>query len=387
MLTAGKPKVLVIEGCDFEAFPIGGTLTTLKQLVSLFGDRLALVGVSTRTAAVGKWVKRNFGGVELDFFNLKCVDPTIRKPRVPRRLDILLQLKRYKRAILSLGLDAAFAISPEVMLGIRGWGLRVAYLSPGVENPLIMPRYKYGRWIAGPFERTFFSALARHTELIMAAADDKAIERWRARSRGLLADKRIICAPTLVDTTIFNVRRPGTRDASPVLVACGRLNLVKGWDLIFEAFLLVKQEIPSARLRYVGDGEDRAKLEQRVRASRLTDSILITGFVPPHEVAGTLNRSDLFLLGSHWEGWPTALVEAEACGLPAVATDVSGVSSLIQEGKNGYIVRDRDPRTFASAIHEALAIGTPNATSLQIAQRHSLESWKAMLAENWEPFR
>jgi glycosyltransferase involved in cell wall biosynthesis len=376
-------------------------------LITVFGDRLALVGISTRAEPIGRWFKKTIGGVEYDFFSIGYVDPSIRKPRIPRRIDTLLRLKLHKKGILSLGLQAAFVIAPEVMLAIKGWGLRVAFLFPGVENPLNKPRYAVGRWLAKPYERCLFSALATHSELIMAAADQKAIQSMKNRSRGVLDHRAIIPSPTLVDTRIFNVHRtpapapapapasgpalvPGLGPASatgPMLVSCGRLNLVKGWDLMLDAFLQVRREAPAATLHFIGDGEDRAKLERRISEADVAGSVFITGFLESRSVARMLNSAHLFLLGSHWEGWPTALVEALACGLPAVATDVSGVSSLIEPGCNGYIVKDRDVADFAHKIIAALKLECPNPTSLKIGVRHSLAGWKTKLCELWEPFR
>ena len=396
---------MVIEAGDFDAFPVGGQLTTVRQLITVFGDRLALVGISTQPEPIGRWFKKAIGGVEYDFFSIGYVDPSIRKPRIPRRIDTLLRLKFHRKGILSLGLNAAFVIAPEVMLAIKGWGLRIAFLFPGVENPLNKPRYAIGRWLAKPYERRLFSALASHSELIMAAADQKAIQSMKNRSRGVLDHRTIIPSPTLVDTQIFNVHRapaamfgpapgselvPGLRPAprsGPMLVSCGRLNLVKGWDLMLDAFLQVRREAPAATLHFIGDGEDRAKLEKRINDADVAGSVFITGFLEPRSVARLLNSAHVFLLGSHWEGWPTALVEALACGLPAVATDVSGVSSLIEPGCNGYIVKDRDVEDFARKIIAALKLECPNPTSLKIGGRHSLAGWKTKLCELWEPFR
>ncbi|MGO8972545.1 MAG: glycosyltransferase [Steroidobacteraceae bacterium] len=385
--TGVKPKVMLIEACDFRGFPVGGQLTTAQQFVTVFGESLALVGVSIDDTPVGRWTRKAFNGVELDFFSFGRVDPDNKKPLIPRRLDAYWRLRFYKGEILSLGVGAAYVVAPEVMLAIQHWGLRIAYKFSGVENPLTMPRYAIGKWIAEPFERRLFSALAQHSELITAAADQEAIQALKARSGGILADKTVISTPTLVDTGVFRVNRAAISGAAPLLVSCGRLNLVKGWNLILESFVLVKKEIPAARLCFVGDGEDRAKLEAAIAAADLTDSVSITGFLPPAEVARMLNSADLFLLGSHREGWPTALVEAEACGLPAVATHVSGVSSLIEEGTNGYIVRSRDPAEFARAIVAALKLDVPNPKSLEIGAQHSLRRWRRNFGELWEPLR
>jgi glycosyltransferase involved in cell wall biosynthesis len=378
---------MVIDACDFDRFPVGGQLTTIKQLIALFGNRLALVGVSTENEPVGCWTKRTIDDVEFDFFSVGKVDPRIRKPRVPRRLNMYLRLRRHRKGILSAGIDAAFVIAPEVMLAIEGWGLRIAYTFAGVENPLKMPRYAFGKWLAGPFERRLFTALAKRSELVMAAADEKSIRAMRDRSRGLLAHKPVMSTPTIVDTRIFNLNRSEAPVSQPVLVCCGRLNVVKGWDLVLDAFLAARKQIPTARLYFIGDGEDRGKLEARIAEAGAGNSVFITGFLEPREVARLLNTAHLFLLGSHREGWPTALVEAQACGLPAVVTDVSGAASLVRDGRNGFIVRSRDAALFAGKIAEALELECPNPTSLEIGTQHTLENWKANLSEWWEPLR
>jgi glycosyltransferase involved in cell wall biosynthesis len=380
-------KVLVIDACDFDGFPIGGQLTTIKQLIAVFGNRLALVGVCTQDGPVGRWTKKRFGDDDFDFFSFGRVDPTIRKPWMPRRLEAYLRIKYYKKEILSLGLDAAFVIAPEVMLAIQEWGLRIAYTFAGVENPLTMPRYPIGKWLASPFEAGLFSALAKHSELIMAAADQNAIQAMKDRSGGVLAHKQVISSPTLVDAKVFNRNRVKETTVRPVLMSCGRLNVVKGWDLVFDAFLKVKSEMPSTHLYFIGDGEDRGKLEARIREAGVSNSVFITGFLEPLEVARMLNSAHLFLLGSHREGWPTALVEAAACGLPAVVTNVSGASSLIEEGRNGFVVQSRDAAEFARKIIAALDLECPNPTSLKIGGQHSLEGWKTNLCELWEPLR
>jgi len=382
-----KPAVMLIEACDFQRYPVGGHLTTARQFLTLYGNRLALVGVSTDDSPVGQWTRRTIDGVEYDFFSIGRMDPAQKKPLIPRRLDAYLRLRHHRKRILSLGVGAAWVLAPEVMLAIGKWGLRVAYKFCGVENPLTMPRYAIGKWLAGPFERQLFAALAEHSELITAAADAAAIEGLRQRSRGVLAHRQIVPTPTLVDERIFHLERDRDQQPGPLLVSCGRLNLVKGWDLVFDAFLQVRNARPSARLMFVGDGEDRPKLEAAIRSAGVGDAVQITGFLSPREVARILNSADLFLLGSHREGWPTALVEAEACGLPAVSTDVSGASSLIEEGRNGYLVRGRDPAAFADRIIDALRLEVPNATSLVIGSRYTLAGWQRDSANTWEPLR
>jgi glycosyltransferase involved in cell wall biosynthesis len=378
-----RSSILLIEACDFERFPVGGQLTTVRQLLGYFGNRFALVGVTTDDTPAGRWVKRVIDGVEFDFFGIARVDPARRKPLLPRRLTAWLSLLRQRKRIQALGVRAALVVAPEVMLAVSRWGLRIGYLFCGVENPLSNPRYPVGRLLAGAFEARLHRALSEHAELILAAADPEAIQRMRGRSGGKLANHKIVFFPSMYDSRVFRVAAAARRPDEPLLVSCGRLNLAKGWDLVLEAFVHVRAEIPGARLCFVGDGEDRRRLEARIEQFGIGGAVSITGFLPQVEVARILNYASALLLGSHNEGWPTAVVEAEACGLPVVMTRVSGASALVISGNNGYVVGGRDPQVFASRVIESLRLECPNQRSLGIAAQYSVERQMQRLKEHW----
>lgn len=381
-----KASLMIIEGCDFSSFPVGGQLSHAKQLVQIFGDRLALVGISVDDTPVGVWIKKSFDGVLLDYFSIGKANSLIKKPMIPGRLSVLLLLKLYKKQILSIGIKSAFIESPEVMIAVSNWGLRFCYKFSGVENPLTMARYPVGRLFATRFEKMLFSALANHAELILAAADRNAIKKMASRSKGILDEAKIVHYPTRVDTKIFNASRKTLSGFQPVFLSCGRLNRVKGWDLILDAFRLVKDKLPSSRLYFVGDGEDRNIVEIQIAKASLQHAVTITGFTDPVTVAGLMNSCNVFLLGSHREGWPTVLLEALACGLPVVSTRVSGVGDLTEEGRNGYIVETRNAVEYAAKMVDALKLQNPNPVSMEIAQRYALDKLGSDLEAMWDPF-
>lgn len=380
-------KVMIIEGCDYDSFPVGGQLSHAKHWVQAFGERLALVGISVDDTPVGVWTKKRFGSVELDFFSIGKVDPSVKKPLIPRRLSVLLRLKRYRKRILSIGIGAAFVESPEAMIATANWGLRLCYKFSGVENPLAMPRYPVGKLVADRFEKMLFAALANHAELIVAASDRNGIDRMVSRSNGVLHNADIVEYHTRVDTGIFRTSRDRMPGSPPVFMVCGRLNRVKGWDLILEAFRHVHEQLPLSRLIFVGDGEDRSAVDRGIDEAGLRDCVTITGFTDQVTIAGLLNSADVFLLGSYQEGWPSAMIEALACGLPVVSTRVSGVGDLVEEGINGYVVGGRDAREFASRMIAALKLENPNPVSEEIARRYALDRMKSDLEAMWGPLR
>jgi len=380
-----KPRVMIIEGCDFQGFPVGGQLTHAIHWIQVFGERLALVGVSTDDTPVGVWTKKEFHGVVLDYFSIGKSDTSCSKPLLPRRLTVLLRLKRHKKEILSLGIGSAFVMAPEAMLAVSNWGLRVCYKFSGVENPLTMPRYPAGRLLATRFENLLFASLAAHAELILAASDQEGIDTMVSRSKGVLSARRIVQFPTRVDTSVFQARRDAAPGGPPLFVSCGRLNHVKGWDLVLDAFIAVKKRLPDAELCFVGDGEDRPALEARIADAGLQGAVTITGFLAAPAVAVVLNRSRVFLMGSHKEGWPIALLEALACGLPVVSTRVSGTGDLVEQARNGYLLDSRDPGAYADRMVAALELDNPNQVSLEIARCYALDRLAGYLEALWEP--
>jgi glycosyltransferase involved in cell wall biosynthesis len=387
MSAAEQSTVLLIEGCDFDRSPVGGQLTTAKQLLSHFGPRFALVGLSRDDTEVGRWIKRTINGHEFSYFGIGTNLAGRRKPLIPARLATFLQLRRYRRQILSLGSRAAYVLAPEVMLAIKDWGLSVAYSFCGVENALQMARYPLARHFSARFEKILFTALATRTELLVAAADRESVKSMCRRSLGLLTEDRIAFLPSMVDTNTFRLNRTPGDLHRPLVVCCGRLNRAKGWDLILSAFRHFRRDVPQARLVFIGDGEDRSKLESSIRHMNAHEAVGITGFLEPEQVAAILNCANLFVLGSHREGWPTAMIEAEVCGLPVVSTMVSGVEDLIAQGENGYVVARRNAEEFAANMKAALKLDLPNPVSIRIGSRYSVERQMTILERAWRPLQ
>ncbi|MPM86815.1 Glycosyltransferase Gtf1 [bioreactor metagenome] len=131
---------------------------------------------------------------------------------------------------------------------------------------------------------------------------------------------------------------------------------------MLEAFSRFLRNRPDSMFVYVGDGEDREKLESFICGKQLAGKVLLTGRQSAAETALYLNAADLFVMGSELEGWSTTLVEACACGIPSVVTAFSSSEDMIQDGVNGYVVRDRDPERFAEMMAAALLINREQCT-------------------------
>ncbi len=141
----------------------------------------------------------------------------------------------------------------------------------------------------------------------------------------------------------------------PVLLGVGRLTRQKNFPNLIRAFAEVRKRRP-VRLLILGEGEERASLEDLVRSFGLEGEVGLPGFVQnPYPY---MKRAAAFVLSSDWEGLPTVLIEALALGTPVVATDCpSGPREILQGGRWGRLVPVNNPTALAQALEATLAEG------------------------------
>jgi glycosyltransferase involved in cell wall biosynthesis len=107
---------------------------------------------------------------------------------------------------------------------------------------------------------------------------------------------------------------------------------------------------PLAKLMVVGDGAQRKYLEELCANLGIAEHVTFLGRRTPAEVRGFLERIDLFVLASHWEGFGVALIEAMSAGKPVVATRVGGIPEIVDDGGCGFLVPPGQPKALADGI-------------------------------------
>ncbi|QBD78392.1 glycosyltransferase family 1 protein [Ktedonosporobacter rubrisoli] len=138
------------------------------------------------------------------------------------------------------------------------------------------------------------------------------------------------------------------QEKAHTVVCLSRLRYEKGIDVLLQAWKLVKEQVPDAKLIVIGSGKLLDQLTNMAEALGITDSVEFAG--RQYDIPEQLHRGTIAVLPSRWEGMPNAVLEAMACGLPCVATRVSGSEDIIQQGKNGLLVDSEDYQAMAQAL-------------------------------------
>jgi len=187
------------------------------------------------------------------------------------------------------------------------------------------------------------------------------VRRWHMNNDQLPPHK-IVTVYNGVDLSELDgvARRPlseiGVGDASHVVVTVANIRPVKALEVLVATAAIVCREIPRVRFLVLGQVQDEAymkRVSDLARLLRVEGNLVFAGRVP--QVSAVLRSCDAFFLPSHSEGLSNAMLEAMACSLPCVATDVGGNSEIITDSRNGWLVRPNDPEMAAVRILNLLA--------------------------------
>ena len=215
-----------------------------------------------------------------------------------------------------------------------------------------------------PLRRTLVYALERgvsvcsQAELIQNEEDLETLARLRVPAR------KLVLLGNGVDIERFNPRPEltaaarrsmGVTDGRVLVGLVGRLVWEKGFAELFEAARRLRHTDPEVTIVVVGPGDpakSNALSEDDVRAAEAIGNVSFLG--ERKDVEDLYPGMDLFVLPSYREGFPRSAMEATACGVPVVATDIRGCRQVVDDGTTGLLVPVRDPAALAGALEHWL---------------------------------
>jgi GalNAc-alpha-(1->4)-GalNAc-alpha-(1->3)-diNAcBac-PP-undecaprenol alpha-1,4-N-acetyl-D-galactosaminyltransferase len=188
--------------------------------------------------------------------------------------------------------------------------------------------------------------------------------------------RRIRVIPNPVRALGGESRGGGVTARQPVVVTVGRLEAVKQLDHVLRAFASIADSFPEWRLAMVGDGSLRDSLKELGDDLGVGSRVEWAGFVVNPE--DYLRRAGLFVMASHHEGFPCALQEAMACGLPVLSYDCpGGIREILRDGRDGVLVPPGDigqlGKAMASLIENPDRRAQLGEAALAVRERYSID--------------
>jgi glycosyltransferase involved in cell wall biosynthesis len=164
------------------------------------------------------------------------------------------------------------------------------------------------------------------------------------------------------------------KNSKPHFLTVARLSPEKGIDKILKAISLIPFDFVYT---IIGDGNERENLQKLVKEYKLESKVIFTG--QRQNPFTTIEQVDLFLMASSHEGFPTTLLEATSYGIPIVAYNApGGIAEIIEDGVNGFLIKENNEVTFALTIEKALAYKFENKkiqqqTQLKFSLQNSIQ--------------
>jgi glycosyltransferase involved in cell wall biosynthesis len=177
-----------------------------------------------------------------------------------------------------------------------------------------------------------------------------------AVDRLLVHSRSVVLGNNWFDGDIFYCSGVQRSASIPEIGWAGRLETGKDPLKAVRVFELLKERGIEFRAWMAGSGSLTEPVVSAIEAAGLQDRVRVVGFIPPAALADRLRRSHVLLMTSLWEATPRAAIEALACGVPVVATEVGEMRSLVSHGVNGFLSSSGDAKDLAVLVADALAI-------------------------------
>ena len=348
--------VISVHGCP--CIQPGGTdAGGMNVYVDQVSERMARLGHSVSVYSLLHAVPPNDHddrSYELTHINLG--EPSLRKDEIPDALPEFASAVREDAARGNLKFD--IIASHYWLSGVAGRELALDWGIPHITSFHTIASLKK---LVRPEED---EPAIRFEKESLVARDADGVVAWTIGERdhiaiefGLSADKIAVIAPG-VDTDLFSqLHESSKHDGGKRVLYVGRLDALKGVDLLLDAFALVIEKGVDAELQIVGggSGEEFRRVLGRISKLRIADRVSLPGVLPQSELRAIYSEASCIVAPSFHETFGLAVLEAASCGIPAIASDVDGLRAIVADGETGFLIPERNADAYADKIVEVVS--------------------------------
>lgn len=243
-------------------------------------------------------------------------------------------------------------VNPDLVHG-QGTGISWSafFAKKLLKKPYIVWRRGIDIGLDGLFTRPLSRLVIKKADAVIALTEDM------KREIQAINNREVLVIPNGIDFERFhNLSRDEMRYKlqagadERLVVFVGRFRPEKGVRYLIEAMEIIRRKSQNVRLILIGEGPEEEDLKRLVEQLNLRDCIDFLGQVPNEEVPHYMAASDVFVLPSLAEGFPNVILEAMASGLAIVATKVSGLPEIIEDGGNGFLVESKNSEQIAEKV-------------------------------------
>ena len=209
-------------------------------------------------------------------------------------------------------------------------------------------RYLPGNDFSGFFRKWATKIVVRHASVVTTVTENLAI----AMQNHGLKNPNYMVLPNVVDTNLFQIKPHENAIPKIIHISCFE-DKSKNISGLLEALKVLKDNNIAYQAVLIGDGMDFEAMKQRAASLQLKDRVTFTGMLQGQELVDALASGDFLVLSSNYENMPVVILEAFACGLPVVSTNVGGISEIVNES-NGLLVPPHDAEKLADAMQKML---------------------------------
>jgi glycosyltransferase involved in cell wall biosynthesis len=241
----------------------------------------------------------------------------------------------------------------------------VVKLLTGAQWPLVYRNVGVAsQWVTRPGQRSWGRFLLRQVDRVLSVSDVSRADfakTYRYPTSQIDIARQGVRLLSPVDKRearqrlLAAIERSHIRKCDPchVLIHVGNFAPEKNHGGLVEAFAMIRQQDPQARLVLIGEGPLRPQIEKLIARRQLDDCVCLLG--ARSDAAQLVAGADLMLLSSHVEGIPGVVLEACAGAVPVVSTSVGGLAEIVEDGVSGRLTRPGDMSALAAAACELLA--------------------------------